>query len=275
MEEVICLNGSLLPRSRAKISVKDRGFLYGEGLFETLHVYNNKAVLLEDHLARLLKSAQYLNLSLPCSRKELVKLVENTIEVNRGSEGILRIILSGGCEKPQLLITYQHGLPYRQENYRKGISAVISSIRRNPYSPVTKIKSLSFLDNILAREEARQQGALEGIMLNVNGFVAEGTMSNFFLVKQEQVITPDLNSGILPGITRATVLRLAAALGLPVEERQVELGEIFEADECFLTNALMGVMPLVEVNGRKVGNGDAPGKITSLLLQQYRDKILS
>jgi branched-chain amino acid aminotransferase len=277
MAEIIYLNGKLIPRPQAAIAITDYGFLYGYGLFETMRAYNGEVFRLEDHLKRLSASAKILGL--PVKTRELKSAVADTIRANRLSSARVRLAISGGegemnadpatCKSPTVLIIAQRYTPYPESVYEKGLRAVVSSIRRNTGSTLARLKSASYLESILARQEARRAGAEEAICLNDKGFLAEASMSNIFIVTKGLLRTPGLDSAVLAGITRKVVLELASQLSIPTSEEDIRPEELFEAEEAFLTNSLIEVVPLTEVEGRKIGSGKR-GAITGALLKAYR-----
>lgn len=277
MAEIVFLNGKLIPRSQATISITDYGFLYGYGLFETMRAYEGEVFRLEDHLRRLSASAEILGL--PIKTLELKGAVVRTIRANRLGSARVRIAISGGegemnadpgtCKSPTVLILAQEYKPYPESVYEKGLRAVVSSIRRNAGSPLSRLKSASYLESIIARQEARKAGVEEAICLNDKGLLAEASMSNIFIVTRGLLRTPGLDSAVLAGITREVVLELASQLGIPAAEDDIRQDELFDAEEAFLTNSLIEVMPLTEVDKRQIGSGRA-GAITGVLLKAYR-----
>ncbi|MDQ0286873.1 aminodeoxychorismate lyase [Desulfofundulus luciae] len=264
MNTVICINGQFLPASRAQIPALDQGFLYGYGLFETILVRGGQPVLLEAHLKRLEKGCTALGMALPLLLNELGSLVHQTIKLNNTVDGALRLTLSAGMapgEAAGNLVVSTRPLPYSTLDYQKGLRAGWSSFRRNEQSPLVKFKTLNYLENVLAKKEARESGWDEALFLNTAGYVAEGAVSNIFLVKNGQVITPSLDQGLLPGIMRQVVLETCRRLGIAAQERPVSPHELLDADECFLTNSLMMVMPLVKIYDSPIGSGQ-PGVVT-------------
>ncbi len=280
MSEIVYLNGSLMPRSQASISVMDYGFLYGFGLFETMRAYGGQVFRLDSHLSRLARSAEILGL--PLRAQELKGAVRDTIQANKLSEARIRITISIGeggmvpdpstCNKPTVLILVGHYQPYPEQVYQKGFRAVVSSIRRNSQSPLSRLKSANYLESILAKQEARAAGVEEALCLNEKGLLAEASMSNIFLVTDGALRTPGQDSGILPGITRETILELASQLGINTLEQDIRLDELFHAQEAFLTNSLIEVMPLIEIEGKPVGSG-RPGSVTRRLIADYKRMV--
>jgi branched-chain amino acid aminotransferase len=280
--EKIFLNGSFVNLTRAKISVFDRGFLYGDGLFETMRAYSGEVFRLEDHLDRLFHSAKEIELSLPYTRRELRTIIKRTLKINGLSKAYIRLTLSRGVSEPGLIskpqssatlaIVAREFKPLSPSEYRKGWRAIVVETRQNQASPLSRLKSLNFLNNILARKEAQSKRVDEGILLNTLGEVAEASTSNIFLVKRGIIITPPEESGLLPGITRGVVLELAPNLGLKAYNRRVSLDDLMGAEEAFLTNSLIEIMPVVEIDGRPLGNGK-PGKVTQRIHKAYQELV--
>ncbi|MFC1892578.1 aminotransferase class IV [Chloroflexota bacterium] len=282
MSETVYLNGALIPRSQARISVLDYGFLYGFGLFETMRAYGGQVFCLDRHLSRLARSAEILGL--PIKALELKGAVMDTIQANRLSEARVRVTVSIGeggivpdpstCSKPTILILAGHYQPYPEPVYQKGFRAIVSSIRRNSQSPLSRLKSANYLESILARQEAKAAGVDEALCLSEKGLLAEASMSNIFLVSDGILQTPKEENGILPGITREVLLELASQLSIGALERDIRLEEVFQAQEAFLTNSLMEIMPLTKVSGMTVGSG-IPGPVTRKLVAAYRELVLA
>jgi branched-chain amino acid aminotransferase len=282
MEELVWLNGTLCPKKDAKISIDDRGFLLGDGVFETMRSYGSRVFRLDKHLTRLFDSLAIVHLSIPYTSVELGKAVNDTLEANQLQEAYIRLTVTRGqggkgidppeTPSPTIIIVARKFIPYPEQVYKEGLKTGISGIKQNLSSSIARIKSLNFLDHILARIEAREKGLDEAILLNTEDFICEGTVSNIFLVKHGNLITPDKESGILPGVTREAVTELALREGIRIEERKVQPSELKEADECFLTNTLMEVMPVSEIDGKKVGQG-RPGPLTLHFMEWYKDLV--
>jgi branched-chain amino acid aminotransferase len=282
MEELVWLNGTLCPKKDAKISIDDRGFLLGDGVFETMRSYGSRVFRLDKHLTRLFDSLAIVHLSIPYTSVELGKAVNDTLEANQLQEAYIRLTVTRGqggkgidppeTPSPTIIIVARKFISYPEQVYREGLKTGISGIKQNLSSSIARIKSLNFLDHILARIEAREKGLDEAILLNTEDFICEGTVSNIFLVKNGNVITPGRESGILPGITREAVIWLGMQKGVSVEERNVQPSELKEADEIFFTNTLMEVMPVSEIDGRKVGQG-RPGPLTLHVMEWYKDLV--
>lgn len=284
MQPIVYLNSRLVPSDEAKISVFDGGFLYGNGLFETMRAYEKRNVFrLRQHLERLFRSAKLINLNIGRSAELLEQAILDTLAANHLETGYVRLTISQGvivagsnlstCETPTLLIVAKPLTPYPETLYKNGASAILSAIKRNANSPIPRIKSLNYLENILARAAAREAGKLESILLDTDGYVVEGSMSNLFFVKDDMLYTPSTDCPILPGITRAVTLEIAAENGISILEGRWKLEELWEADEAFLTNSLMELMPLVKVDSVRIS--EEPGRMTQLLAKLYKHQVES
>jgi len=280
--EIIYLNGRLVARSRAKLSPFDHGFLYGYGLFETMRAYNGYIFRLDHHLARLRHSAETIGLANRLAAFNLEAACTKTLEANRLKDARLRLTVSAGegdmtpdpstCSSPTVLVTVQNLVPLPPEKYESGFKAALSSLRRNSQSPLSRLKSTCYMENILARMAARAAGCDEVIMLNELGYLAEGNRTNIFLASNGELITPSLESGVLPGITREAVLDIARASSIQTLERQVEVKELIEAEEAFVTNSILELMPLTWFEGKPIGTGK-PGELTRKLIAAYRKLV--
>ena len=279
MEPVVYLNGSLIPLSQARISPIDYGFLHGYGLFETMRAYSGHVFRLEKHLARLERSARALNIDLDGTAK-LEKAVHDTLRANQLSDARIRLMVSPGEEEvapgvkakgePTVFIMAISYVPPSEDVYRRGFTAIVSRVHRSTRSPSSGLKSLSSLDILLARQEAAMYGVDHAIMLNDDGLVSEGSSSNVFHVKDGTLFTPAEHCGILPGITREVVMReLAPSLGTSIQEVDVALVDLLEADEAFLTNSMVEIMPLTIIADRSIGSG-RPGALTQRLMKAYK-----
>ncbi len=281
MQQIVYLNDELIPSDEARISVFDSGFLYGNGLFETMRAYEkNNVFRMRQHLERLFRSAELIGLSISHSAESLEQAILDTLAANNLNAGYVRLTISQGVttpgsnlssETPTVLIVAKPLTPYPDTLYKNGASAVVSEIRRNVDSPVPRIKSLNFLENILARTAAREAGTLESILLDTDGYVVEGSMSNLFFVKDGVLHTPSTECPILPGITRAVTLEIAAKNDIPIREGKWKLKALLEADEAFLTNSLMELMPLVKVDSVRIS--EQPGSMTQLLARLYKRQV--
>ncbi|OGO24815.1 MAG: hypothetical protein A2144_09615 [Chloroflexi bacterium RBG_16_50_9] len=287
MEEIIYLNGSLVPRSQAMVSVFDYGFLYGYGLFETMRAYHGKLFLLERHIKRLLGAVEIIGLGQSLTGIDLVKACLETLRANGLEEARLRLTVTGGeadslpwvrCDdKPTVVVTARSFTPFSKEKYAEGFKAIVASQRRCRQSLVSRIKSTSYLVSVLTRMEAKEAGMDEALLLNDRGLVVEGSGSNVFFVKSSRLVTPSLESGILPGITRQVVIELAHKAGIDVIEGDVNLADLEKADEAFMTNVMIELMPLVAVRDERgktfiIGSG-RPSKITRQLMSAYGEMV--
>ena len=279
----IYLNGELVERERAAVSALDRGLLYGYGLFETMRSYGGRVFRLEEHYRRLCEGAAVLAIGVALSLDGFAGAVRAVLERNDLTDAYLRLTLtagampagraSGALEDTMVTLFAGPLSDYPPALYRRGMAVVTSAVRRNETSPLSRVKSLNYLDNLLAREDARGRDAEEAILLNTRGFVAEGSASNVFLVREDRLITPSIESGALAGITRQAVLELATSAGLEAVESEVEGSAFWDASEVFLTNSVMEVMPLTRLDGRPVGSG-RPGPVTERLRRLYGEMIV-
>jgi branched-chain amino acid aminotransferase len=287
MDEIVYLNDQLLPRFEAKLSPFDHGFLYGYGLFETMRAYSGHIFRLDSHLTRLCRSAQSLGLTHSIlttdeGKQSLEDACMATLEANKLKDARIRLTISPGegdttpdpstCSSPTVLITARNLIALPPEKYESGFKAALSSLRRNSQSPLSRLKSNCYTENILARMAARAAGYDEAILLNEHGCLAEGSTTNIFLMVNEELITPSLESGVLPGITREAVLEIARTANIKTLERQVELKELIEAEEAFITNSILELMPLIWFEGKPIGTGK-PGQLTKELLAAYRKLV--
>jgi branched-chain amino acid aminotransferase len=287
MAELVYLNGSLIPRSRAKISAFDHGFLYGYGLFETMRAYNGKIFMLDRHLKRLYQSAETLGLDRALAGIDLERACTDTLKANHLLEARMRLTITRGEAGPfpgtrqdtaaTVLITAIAYTPLPAEVYEKGYKALISALRRDSQSLLSRLKSTSYLLSVLAKKEAENAGMDEALLLNEHGTISEGSISNVFFVDSNQLLTPPVVSGILPGITRGVVMELAASLKIKAFEKEIKVADLPRFDEAFLTNSVLEIMPLVAIRdraGRTVTIGAGrPGEITRRLMSAYRDIV--
>ncbi len=266
----VYLDGAYLPAAEAKVAAGDAGLLYGRGLFETFRARRGTVYRLEQHFERLRTGAQVLGIALPLTLAELRAAVREVAQRCGLEDARMRLTLTAGPEdgQPSLLIQARPAIDYPEALYRRGMTAIVSPVRRNETSPLSRVKSLSCLDNLLAREEAGRAGVDTALLLNTRGVLAEGCTSNLFLVRDGGLSTPPVEDGALPGITRSAVLELARGEGIAAREESLSKDDLWAADEVFLTGAVMGVMPLVSVDGAKVGDG-RPGPLTGRLRTLY------
>jgi len=278
------VNGLITPEEEAKVSVNDRGWLYGDAVFETLRTYGRRVYKLIEHLERLQRSADLAGIDIPLTGAGIEKvLMELLSRETIGRDLMLRITVSRGAGgaglyptaavRPTVVIQLRELPDYSPETFSVGWDVIIAKTRRNSPSAINPgIKSTNFLNNVLAKREAVEAGVNEALMLNQQGFVAESTVSNFFMVKAGQLRTPPASDGILPGITRETIINLAGEAGVPVWERSVEIEAAKSADEAFLTLTSAGVIPVVSIDGGPVGDG-RPGRLTHQLLRLYANHV--
>ncbi len=275
----VYINGKLYPKEDAKISVFDHGLLYGDGVFEGIRCYNGNMFKFSEHVDRLYNSARAIALEIPMTKEEIENAVKDTLDANNMKDSYIRLVVTRGigklgldpfnCVTPQVIIITDLIELYPKELYEKGLDAVIVPTIRNHYEALNpKIKSLNYLNNVLAKIECINSGAAEGVMLNKDGYVAECTGDNIFIVKDNEIITPPTYAGILVGITRNVVIDLATEAGIVVKEEQLTRYDLYAADECFLTGTAAGIIPVARIDGRKISSG-APGKITRSLLEKY------
>ena len=274
----VWMNGKLVDKSEAKVSVYDHGLLYGDGVFEGIRVYHGKVFRLKEHIDRLYDSARAIWLEIPMTREDMTRAVEETVKANEKKDGYIRLVVTRGpgtlgldprkCE-PQVFIIVDDISLYPREFYDNGLEVVTASTIRNHHNAVNpRIKSLNYLNNILAKIEAVRAGCLEAIMLNQHGEVAECTGDNIFVVKKGELRTPPLHAGILEGVTRNAVMELARQANIPVREMTLTRHDVYAADECFLTGTAAEVIPVVKVDDRVIGTGK-PGSITRQLRERF------
>ena len=277
----IYINGQILPQEDAKISVFDHGLLYGDGVFEGIRAYNGKIFTLEEHLDRLYDSAAVIALKIPITKAEMASAIKKTMEANNQTDSYIRLVVTRGvgklgldpnkCATPQVIIITDTIELYPKALYEKGLDVVTVATIRNHFSALDpKIKSLNYLNNILAKLESLQAGAGEALMLNKDGYVAECAGDNIFIFKGNTLLTPPASAGILIGITRNVVMELAKKMGIQVKEYLMTRYDLYIADECFLTGTAAEIIPVVKIDGRIIGTGK-PGKATLDLLKRYRD----
>jgi branched-chain amino acid aminotransferase len=278
----IFLDGKLVDKEDAVISVFDHGLLYGDGVFEGIRAYNGKVFRLREHIDRLYNSAQAIMLDISRSKKDMERAVIETLRANKLKDAYIRLVVSRGagdlgldpqkCSVPTTIIIADKIKLYPEELYANGLEVVTASTRRNvPDALSANVKSLNYLNNILAKIEATRAGVSEAIMLNTAGHVAECTGDNIFLLKDNQLITPPAWAGALEGITRGAVMELARTrLNLLVKEDIFTLYHLYTADECFLTGTAAEVIPVVKIDGRLIGDGK-PGKTTARLIREFRE----
>jgi len=281
MPELIYLNGELVPPEQAKISVYDHGLLYGDGVFEGIRAYNGRLFRLDEHLHRLYDSAHAIALHIPLTPAELKAAVVETVRANRLRDAYVRLVVTRGpgdlgldprkCPRQTVFIIADSISLYPQEFYEQGLRVITCATRRNaPEALDPGIKSLNYLNNICAKIETIQAGVPEGIMLSVDGYVAECTGDNIFVVHHGEILTPPASVGSLEGITAAVAVEIAREMGIPVRTEAFRLLTVYTADEVFLTGTAAEIVPVVEVDGRPIGNG-RPGPISRALEERFRE----
>ena len=277
----IWLDGKLVDESEAKISVFDHGLLYGDGVFEGLRFYNGRVFRLEEHIRRLFDSAHAIVLDLPWTQEEVIKFTCETVAANGLKDGYIRLVITRGagelglnpylCKVPSMFIIASTIKLYPEEHYENGLAIITCATRRPaPAALMPQVKSLNYLNNIMAKVEAIQSNALEAVMLNEQGYVAECTGDNLFLLKNGVLLTPLISDGALDGITRAVIIELAEKLGVPFKEKSLTRYDIYTADECFLTGTAAEVIPVVALDRRKIGDGK-PGEYTKRFLKAFHE----
>ncbi|MEM6470960.1 MAG: branched-chain-amino-acid transaminase [Planctomycetota bacterium] len=283
MTRQIYINGEYFDANDAKISVYDHGLLYGDGVFEGLRSYGGKVFRLQEHLERLVESAHVISLPLPITLEKLADDVNATLRLNQIDDGYIRLVVTRGsgplgldpfkCSDPQVIIIADSITLYPEHFYENGLELVTAStIRNHPAALSPRIKSLNYLNNILAKMEGLKAGCIETLMLNHKGEVAECTGDNIFLVKSGQLLTPPIEAGILEGITRNAVIELARESGIEVKELPFTRHDVYVADECFLTGSAAEVIPAVRLDDRPIGDGKV-GPITRQLNEAFRKLV--
>lgn len=275
----VFISGTFYDKDDAKISVFDHGLLYGDGVFEGIRSYAGKVFRMQQHLDRLWDSAKAIWLKIPMSKEEMAAAIEETLRVNGIEDGYIRVVVTRGagtlgldpnrCSDPRVIIITDHIALYPKELYDQGLELItVSTIRNHPAALSPRIKSLNYLNNILAKIEGLQAGCIEALMLNHKGEVAECTGDNIFLVRKGDLLTPPKEAGILEGITRDAVIELACESGISVREIPLTKHDVYIADECFLTGTAAEVVPVVKVDSRPIGDG-TPGPVTRDLMAKF------
>jgi len=279
MGNKIWLNGALVDSRDAKVSVFDHGLLYGDGVFEGIRSYSGKVFRLEEHVRRLFDSARGIRLVIPMTQEEMAGAIQATLQANGLSDSYIRVVVTRGvgtlgldptrCEKPSVIIITDKITLYPEELYRNGLAVITAATMRNhPNAVNPRLKSLNYLNNILAKIEAIDAGTFEAVMLNHLGYVAECTGDNLFIVRDGRLLTPPISAGILEGVTRNEILDAARAFGIEVRETNLTRHDLYVADECFLTGTAAEVIPVVSVDKRTIGSGK-PGPVTQRLAGEY------
>lgn len=282
-ELLVYINGEYYPRSQAKISVFDHGLLYGDGVFEGIRVYKGVVFKLKEHIDRLYNSAKVIMLSTPLTKEEMMHAVLETLRKNNMRDAYVRLIVTRGvgdlgldprkCSKPTVIIIADTIAIYSREAKKNGIKVLIVWVRRNPVDTASnEVKSLNYLNSVLGKIEANIAGLDEAICLDKNGYVSEGVGENLFIVKNGVLITPPSSAGLLLGVTRDVIMKLAGKLGYTVIEKNITPTDLFTADEAFFTGTAVEITPIAEINRRIIGDGK-PGPITCRLMDEF-EKLL-
>jgi branched-chain amino acid aminotransferase len=283
-ELLVYVDGSYYPKSQAKISVFDHGLLYGDGIFEGIRAYNGSVFKLKEHIDRLYRSAHMIMLEIPMAKEQMIQAVLETLRKNSLKDSYIRLIVTRGvgdlglnpkkCAKPTIIIITDTITLHKVEAKEKGVTAMLSWVKRDPVDATShEIKSLNYLNSILAKIEANIAGVDEAICLDKNGFICEGVAENIFMVKNDKLFTPPSYTGALQGITAEEVMRLARRLGYDVEEKNITPYELFNAEEAFFTGTAAEIIPVREINKRTIDSGK-PGPITKKLMAEFSKVVL-
>ena len=283
-ELAVYIDGKFYQKSEAKVSVYDHGLLYGDGVFEGIRAYDGVVFKLNEHIERLYKSAHTIMLQIPVTQKEMIKAVLDTLKKNRLKDSYIRLVVTRGvgdlgldprkCAKATIIIITERMIAlHSKEKKEKGITAMIAWVKRDPVDATShEVKSLNYLNSVLAKIESNSAGVDEAICLDKTGFVCEGVAENIFIVRDRMVITPPTATGALRGITRNVVMQLAEQLGFSMIEKNITANELFTADEVFLTGTAAEITPVREVNKRVIGDGK-PGPVTKKLMQEFNRMV--
>jgi branched-chain amino acid aminotransferase len=275
----VYVDGAFYPKSQAKVSVFDHGLLYGDGVFEGIRAYNGSVFKLKEHIDRLYRSAHMIMLEIPMSKEEMIQTVVETLRKNNLKDSYIRLVVTRGvgdlglnpekCSKPTIIVITDTIALHKGEAKEKGVTAMISWVKRDPVDATShEIKSLNYLNSILAKIEANINGVDEAICLDKNGFVCEGVAENIFIVRNGRIFTPPSYTGALPGITAEEIAKLARKLGYEVKDKNITPYELFNAEEVFFTGTAAEIVPVREINKRTISNGK-PGPITKRLMEEF------
>jgi len=280
MEPKVYIDGTLYPKSEAKISVFDHGLLYGDGVFEGIRVYSGRIFRFAEHMDRLYEGAEVIRLQIPLSRQKLEQAVVDTVKANGMRDAYIRLVVTRGegdlgldpekCSRSSIIIIVDKIQLYDEKLYKEGIPIITASARRiSPDMISQRVKSLNYLNNIIAKMEANLAGVPESLMLSADGYVCECSADNIFIVKRGELLTPSPEFPILLGVTRAVVMEIAVRKGVPVRELPLTLHDVYVADECFLTGTGAELIPVISIDRRKIGSGK-PGPVTGMLLEEFQ-----
>lgn len=275
----VYVDGAFYPKSQAKVSVFDHGLLYGDGVFEGIRAYNGSVFKLKEHIDRLYRSAHMIMLEIPMSKEEMIQTVVETLRKNNLKDSYIRLVVTRGvgdlglnpekCSKPTIIVITDTIALHKGEAKEKGVTAMISWVKRDPVDATShEIKSLNYLNSILAKIEANISGVDEAICLDKNGFVCEGVAENIFIVRNGRIFTPPSYTGALPGITAEEIAKLARKLGYEAKDKNITPYELFNAEEVFFTGTAAEIVPVREINKRTISNGK-PGPITKRLMEEF------
>lgn len=275
----VYVDGAFYPKSQAKVSVFDHGLLYGDGVFEGIRAYNGSVFKLKEHIDRLYRSAHMIMLEIPISKEEMIQTVLETLRKNNLKDSYIRLVVTRGvgdlglnpkkCAKPTIIVITDTIALHKGEAKEKGVTAMISWVKRDPVDATShEIKSLNYLNSILAKIEANISGVDEAICLDKNGFVCEGVAENIFIVRNGRIFTPPSYTGALPGITAEEIAKLARKLGHEAKDKNITPYELFNAEEVFFTGTAAEIVPVREINKRTISNGK-PGPITKRLMEEF------
>jgi len=273
MKEIVFLNGKFIPQGQARVSVLTPGFLYGWGLFESMRAYNNRIIYLDVHLARLKESAKLLGIKYPYAAEELKGIIRNAIKINGFKDAYVRLTLWKSDKGADILVMVKKYKPYPPRKFTEGFDTCISSFRQKESSFLTQLKTINYLFYRLACKQANEKGFDEAVILNHRGYIAEATRSNLFFIKDKELFTPSLKCGCLDGITRRVVFDLAKIYNIKVFEGNFSISDLYSSDEAFLTNSLMGIMPLASVEERRIGPDINRNNITRFFIEKYKSLL--
>ncbi len=273
IKNLISVNGNILPKEKAFILADDRGLMYGWGVFDTIRLYEGIPFMLEEHLKRLVASAAQLHMHMVNDMHNLIRQIDTFIKKAEIVNGVMRITLTPGENGVLNTIITSRSINYSIADYQRGFSLKTSTVRRNPYSPLASIKSLNYLDNILAKEEAVKRGFDEALLLNTQGWLSECSCSNIFFVRNQKLFTPSTDCGLLDGITRKMIIKqLAISLNMELYSGKYRLKDLYAADEVFITNSVLQIMPVKKVNVRMIG-GEIVGEVVQKLINEYKNFV--
>jgi branched-chain amino acid aminotransferase len=282
-EPQVYIDGKFYPKSEAKVSVYDHGLLYGDGVFEGIRAYDGTVFKLKEHVDRLYKSARAIMLNMEVSKEDLIKAIINTLKKNNLRDSYIRLVVTRGCgdlgldprkcRRPSIIIITDTIRLHDDDRKKKGITAIIAWVRRDAIDATShEVKSLNYMNSILAKIEANNVGVDEAISLERTGYVCEGVAENIFIIRDSTILTPHSSTGALPGITAQVVIRIGRKLGYAVIERNISPHELFTADEVFLTGTAAEIVPVREINKRVIGNGKR-GPVTKRLMEEFRKVV--